>query len=104
MIEYLVGAAIIGTAVTLIDQQNLIPQLSNNPSQKWFWDPSRYTPVTPPAARLNQQIRAQPLSAKQEIQKYEIAARQADLILRQAYAKHPELAATNHAKYRITSS
>jgi len=50
MIEEIAVVGVIGTVIAVIDQQNLIPQLSNNPGKKWFFDPSRYAPA--PAARL----------------------------------------------------
>jgi hypothetical protein len=51
MIEEIAVIGVIGTVIaTVVDQQNLIPQISNNPRKLWFWDPVRYQPA--PAARL----------------------------------------------------
>ena len=65
-IEYLIGAGIVGTIISVVDQQNLIPAISNNPSKKFWWDMSRYAPA--PAARViprpstEQQVRIQELA------------------------------------------
>jgi len=45
MIEEIAVVGVIGTVIAVMDQQNLIPQLSNNPRKLWFFDPARYQPV-----------------------------------------------------------
>jgi hypothetical protein len=71
MIEYLIGAGIVGTVIAVADQQNWIPAISNNPSQKWFWDMSRYAPtptirIPPPRAISAEQAWKQQQSQQQQ--------------------------------------
>jgi len=105
MIEYVVGAALVGGIVSVVDQQNLF---GNNPEKKWFWDMSRWTPVS--TERLNQarmqQVRAAALrvepkpSPKQELAKAEQGVHYATQIVDAVKRAHPELTT---AKYQVTS-
>jgi hypothetical protein len=98
MIEYAIAAAAVGGAIAIIDQQNLIPQISNNPRQLWIWDPARYQPA--PAARLNTPIQVQPyLSPRQQLQRAEFVAIGAQQLVNAVKRDHPELAGS---KYQMT--
>lgn len=100
MIEIAIAAAIIGGTIAVIDEQNVFPQLSNNPLKKWIWDPSRWTPATPPAARFSQPIQPR-LSPSQQLSQARLAAtgaqQQVDSIIRQ----NPSLA--TGSKYILTA-
>ena len=63
MIEAILVAGGVAVATLLVDQQNLVPQISNNPRQLWLWDPARYAPA--PAARATIPIQRPRLSPEQ---------------------------------------
>jgi hypothetical protein len=98
MIEYLIGAAIVGTVVTVVDQQNLIPAISNNASQKFWWDMSRWTPA--PTVRFPQQIQQPRLSPQQELSQARMGVVGAEQVLKAVSEKYPALAVTS--KYALT--
>lgn len=66
MIEYLAVAGVVGGIITVLDEQNVFPSISNNPGKKWFWDPSRWTATTTPAqvAMLQAQAAARQRAAQ----------------------------------------
>ena len=101
MIEYAIGAAIIGGAIAFIDQQNLIPQISNNPTQKWFFDASRWTPTTPPAARFSQPIPQPRLTPQQELSRARQGVIGARQIVDDVIRRNPGVCALG--KYVVTA-
>jgi len=65
MIEAILVAGGVAVATLLVDQQNLVPQISNNPRQLWLWDPARYAP-TPALRATIQRPRLSPEQAWKE--------------------------------------
>jgi hypothetical protein len=103
LIEYVITAGIVGAAITFIDKENLIPQISNNAGHKFWWDASRWV-TTPPAARFPQPQPIRFVSPQQQIQnaQFEIANAQ-----RKIASAVPGILASSApmglSKYAITS-
>ena len=98
MIEYIAAAAVVGGIITVVDQQNLIPAISNNPGQKWFWDPSRYVPV--PAARFSGPIPQPQVNPRQELSRLEATVIASEQMVNDLKRRHPELGGS---KYILTT-
>jgi hypothetical protein len=98
MIGELAVVGIAGTIITIVDQQNLISAISNNPSKKFWWDMSRWTPA--PTVRFPQQIQQPRLSPQQELSQARMGVVGAEQVLKAVSEKYPALAVTS--KYALT--